>query len=337
MKMPLQYLLGAAAIIVILAGMKAAANMLNPILLGILMAIVITPLASLIIRRGINKWVAIVISLLAIIIGGLIFSLLVGLSMTQLINSLPEYQDKLIKFSEEFQVFAEEKGFDISNLIATTDLNPEKIIGFAGKMVGVMGNFMSSTFIIAMVIAFSVIDLINYKMAVTKGQLEENPILAWFDTAGSDLRKYVSITAIKGVVTAVANFILLLILGVDFALLWAVLSFLFNFIPNIGFILSFVAPALIALLNFGFGKALLVFLGFWFINAIIENVIGPMFYKESFNISLLTTFISMIFWGFVLGLPGTILAIPLTLVIIKLTKDFTIMHTPNSGGHASGP
>lgn len=332
MKMPVQYLLGAAAIIVILAGMKAAAGMLNPILLGLLMAMVITPLASWIIKKGVNKWIAITLALLTIILGGLIFSTLIGLSMTQLINSLPEYQEKLVKFSNDFQKQAAESGYDISKLIATTDLNPERLMGFAGKLVAVLGNFMSFTFVIAMVIAFSVIDLINYKVAVNKGKLEANPILTWFETSGADLRKYVSITAIKGVATAVPNYFLLLILGVDFALLWAVLSFLFNFIPNIGFLLSFLAPALIALVNFGFGRALLVFLGFWLINAIIENVIGPMYYKEKFNISLLTTFISMLFWGFVLGLPGTILAIPLTLVVMKLIKDFPNKSLPENDG-----
>lgn len=321
MKTPVNYLIGAASIIVILAGMKAAANILNPILLGLLLAMTVMPLASWIIRKGVPKWASITISLLTIVVGGLLFSTLVGLSMTQLINSLPEYEAKMTAMASEFQQQAAESGYDLSQLFSNTDLNPSRIMGVAGKLVNVLGSFMSFTFVIAMVIAFVLIDLINYKSSLFKGKVEENPMLTWLETAGSDLRKYVSITAIKGVMTAVANYLLLLILGVDFALLWAVLSFLFNFIPNIGFIISVIPPLLIALLNFGVGKAIGVLVGFWLINAIIENVIGPMFYKESFNISLTTVFVSLLFWGFVLGLPGAILAIPLTLVVLRLTRD----------------
>jgi predicted PurR-regulated permease PerM len=94
-----------------------------------------------------------------------------------------------------------------------------------------------------------------------------------------------------------------------------------NFIPNIGFIFSFIPPALIALLNLGVGKAIGVFVGFFLINAFMENVIRPIFFKKALNISVLLTFVSMLFWGFILGLTGTILAIPLTLLIMRVIKD----------------
>jgi predicted PurR-regulated permease PerM len=126
---------------------------------------------------------------------------------------------------------------------------------------------------------------------------------------------------LTGAITAAGNFVFLLILGVDFAFLWAFLSFLLSFIPNIGFILSFLPPALIALLMLGPWKALIVFIGFWFINAVVENVVRPLFMKESLDISLLTTFLSLLIWGWILGMPGAVLGVPLTMVVMKIYKD----------------
>jgi predicted PurR-regulated permease PerM len=135
------------------------------------------------------------------------------------------------------------------------------------------------------------------------------------------LRKYVTITALKGVITGGMNYIFLLILGVDFAFLWAFFSFFMNFIPNLGFIFSFVPPALIALITLGPWQAVVVLLGFWLINFIVENVIGPIFLKESLNISLLNTFLSLIIWGWILGMPGAVLGVPLTMVVMKIYND----------------
>jgi AI-2 transport protein TqsA len=132
----------------------------------------------------------------------------------------------------------------------------------------------------------------------------------------------VTITALKGVITAAGNYIFLLILGVDFAFLWAFFSFLMNFIPNLGFVFSFIPPALIALITLGPWQALLVLLIFWVINFIVENVIGPIFMKESLNISLLSTFLSLLVWGWILGMPGTVLGVPLTMAVMKVYQDF---------------
>ena len=320
MKLPVQYLLGAAAIVIILAGMKIAAGILNPILLGLLLAMCILPLANWITKLGLHKSLAIVISLLTIVVGAIAISLLVSISVSQFIAELPVYQEKITIMAKNLQTSLAEAGIDISNLINVSDVNPEKIANLAGKLVSGLGNVMSSTFVIILIIVFTVIEMINYKVGVKKGNVDQVTIIDWFDTAGADIRNYVSLTALIGLFTAILNYFLLLALGVDFALLWALLSFLMNFIPNIGFILSFIPPALIALLNYGWGKAFGVFIGFFLINALMENVVRPMIFRKTLNISILVTFLSMIFWGFILGLMGTILAVPLTLLIMRLIK-----------------
>ena len=141
------------------------------------------------------------------------------------------------------------------------------------------------------------------------------------DRTIGDVGKYIAITGGNGLINAAANFLLLLVLGVDFALTWAVISFLFNFIPNFGIIMSVIPPAVIALLAHGWVRALLVIVGYVILNFIAENVIKPRTMKARLDISPLLTILSVIFWSWVLGVPGTILAVPLTMALQKLVKE----------------
>lgn len=323
MKPIVQYLVGAAALVIVIAGMKLGASLINQILIAFLLAMVITPLPEWLIKKGVAKSLAIVISLLVILGGGFLISAMLASSINNLVESIPQYQEKLSVLYSQLQEFAASQNFNFSDLVNKANINPEKIIGFTGKVLSGLTNFISSSFIIAMLVAFMIIELITYSTDVLKGKREEAGHIRWLTGMGGNLRKYVNITALTGVITAVLNFFFLLIMGVDFAFLWAFLSFLMNFIPNIGFIISFIPPALIALIMLGWWQALAVFIGFWLINAIVENVIRPIFMKESLNISLLTTFLSLLIWGWILGMPGAVLGVPLTMVVMKLYKDLT--------------
>jgi len=322
MKPILQYLVGAAAVVIIITGMKASAGMLNQILIALLLSMCIIPLPAWLIKKGVPRWLAIVLSLVVILIGGFGFSALLVKSISDVVASLPKYEERLTIFYHEFLDFAASNNLDIADLLKKAKIGPESIIGAAGAIVNFLTGFISASFVISLLIAFMVIELVTYSDMTKKGKMDKIMAMSWIHSMGGDLRKYVNITAFGGVITAVLNYFLLLILGVDFPFLWAVLSFLLNFVPNIGFIISFIPPALLALVNLGVTQALIVSGGFWLINGLVENVFRPIFMKESLNISLLTTFLSLLFWGWVLGLPGAILGVPLTLVVIKIYNEF---------------
>lgn len=321
MKPIIQYLVGAAAIVIIIAGMKAGAGILNQVLLAFLLSMCIIPLPAWLIKKGVSRGLAIAISLVVIVIGGLGFSALLAQSISDVVDSFPKYEEKLTVLFQEFQDFAAAQNLDISALLKKVNVGPDKIISAAGAIVNILTGFISSSFVIAMLIAFMVIELVTYSDKTKKGKMNEIMAMSWIHNMGGDLRKYVNITALGGVITAVLNYFLLLALGVDFPFLWAVLSFLLNFVPNIGFIISFLPPALLALVDMGLTQALIVFGGFWLINALVENVFRPIFMKETLHISLLTTFLSLLFWGWVLGMPGAILGVPLTLIVMKMFKE----------------
>lgn len=321
MKKPIQYLIGGASVIILIAGLKIGADLINQILMALLLAICISPLPEWLSKKGWPGGLALTVSFILILAGGFLTVLVLANSIGGLTDSLPAYEQKLTEFINAFNAFAQSKNLNISELISKVNIAPEKIVGLAQSLAGGVTNIISSSFIIIMLIVFMVIEMVGYEAETRKGKRNKISMHDWFLSLGGDLRKYITITALKGVITGVMNFICLLIMGVDFAFLWAFFSFFANFIPNLGFILSCAPPALIALITLGPTQALLVIFFFWLINFIVENVIGPIFMKESLNISLLNSFLSLLIWGWILGLPGAILGIPLTMVVMKIYSE----------------
>jgi AI-2 transport protein TqsA len=318
----IQYLVAVASLVIIIAGLKLGAGIINQILLAFLLSICITPLPEWLSKKGVPKGISIAIAMIVVLLGGFLIMVMLANSINDLVSSFPEYQAKLTGFYNQLNDFAASNNLNISELINKANVSPEKIIDLASKVAGGLTNFLSSSFIVLMLIVFMVIELIGYSVDTRKGKRGQAIHLEWLRNMSGDLRKYVNITALKGVITAVMNYIFLVILGVDFAFLWAFFSFLMNFIPNLGFIFSFLPPALIALITLGPWQAVVVLIGFWAINFVVENIIGPIFMKESLNISLLTTFLSLLVWGWILGMPGAVLGVPLTMAVMKIYADF---------------
>jgi AI-2 transport protein TqsA len=321
MKKSTEYLIACAAIIIIIAGLKIGAGLISQILIALLLAFCISPLPEWLGKKGWPKGLALTVSFVLLIAVGFLTVVLLANSVSGLTDSYPVYEQKMTEFYNKLMEFSKGYNVDISDLVSKVSISPEKMVGYADEIVGSLTGMISSSFVIIMLIVFIVIEMVGYDAETRKGKRNKITLHNFFVSLGGDVRKYITITALKGVITGVLNFILLAILGVDFAFLWAFFSFFANFIPNIGFVLSFIPPALIALITLGPKQALIVLIGFWFINFIVENVIGPIFMKQSLNISLLNSFLSLLVWGWILGVPGAILGIPLTMVVMKIFSE----------------
>jgi predicted PurR-regulated permease PerM len=111
---------------------------------------------------------------------------------------------------------------------------------------------------------------------------------------------------------------LYLALGTDFALLWGLIFFIFSFIPNIGYVLSLIPPAIVTLLEFGWERALLLIVINLIINTLVDNVISPRYMGRGLGLSTLIVFLSLIVWGWVLGPLGALLSVPMTVMVKRL-------------------
>ena len=127
------------------------------------------------------------------------------------------------------------------------------------------------------------------------------------------MRRYVVINSVFGLIVGALDIVLLLSLGVDFAILWGVVAFVLTFLPNVGFLIALSPPAALALIQFGFARAALVVAGFALINFVVDNVIKPRVVGESLDLSPAVIVLSLIFWTWMLGLSGALLAVPLSL------------------------
>lgn len=321
MKKSIQYLIGGASAIILIAGMKAGADLINPILVSLLLAICITPLPEWMTRKGLSKGLSLAITFIVILAGGLLTLVLLANSVAGLSDSLPVYEQKLTEYYNDLVQFAQSKHLDVSELSKGANITPEKTVSLAENIAGSVTNMISSSFVILLLILFFVVEMVGYEADTRKGKRDKLSMHEWLISLIGDLRKYITINAWEGLILGTMNFIFMLIMGVDFAFLWAFFSFFMNFIPNIGFFLSIAGPALVALITLGPGQALIVIVGFAIINFIVENILGPMFMKQGLSISLLNSFLSMMIWGWILGMPGAILGIPLTMVLMKIHSD----------------
>ena len=175
--------------------------------------------------------------------------------MARLAHQLPAYEARLAELRDSLANFLAAKGIVLPDWKALEALSPQKLVHYAASFLHGIATLFSDVILVLLLVLFMIVEFAELRLKYAQGLLPAGSWAGRFFSTGTDVRKYVSITAWTGLLGAIANFILLLILGVDAAGLWAFLSFLFNFIPNFGFIFSVIPPALLALPEFGPGKA----------------------------------------------------------------------------------
>ena len=285
MKNGLHPLLAAASVILIVGGVRAAAPIVNLLLLAVLLTTSIAPVVLWQLRRGWSKQRAILLTVLGVVLGGVLTAFLVGVSGARLARKLPAYERRLAEVHDSLAGSLSARGIDLPDPRTIDALSPQRLVGYAASVLGALGSAFSDAILVLLLVVFMLVEGAENRFKFDKGLLSPDSWWAQFYGSGADVRKYVSITAFTGFLGAIANLVLLLVLGVDAAALWAFLSFLLNFIPNFGFILSVIPPALLALLEFGTGRAMIVVVGFILINAVVENVLKPRFIGQELELS----------------------------------------------------
>jgi predicted PurR-regulated permease PerM len=314
-------LISGASLVIIVAGMRAAASLLGFVLFAGLLATCLAPLVEWIGRRGVSRALALLTTILGVMIGGLVLATVLGASAVRLFQTLPTYEARLAEVQASLQQLQARLGMDVAQFLSREMLNPQRVITLARGLLGGILHAMSTSLFFFLLVALMLVAMTAAEARFRASETAGGGITARLFEVRTDVRKFVSITALGGLVTAVANVILLVVLGVDFPVLWGVLSFLFGFIPAIGGLLSLVPPALLAWLALGWTRALIVIVGFALINNITDIVLKPRLMQKGLDISILLIFLSLMFWSWVLGPIGAILAVPLTIVVKRLVVE----------------
>lgn len=315
--MKLNVLQISAYIVIIAAGMKAAAPVINVILLSVLFAMIFMPVIIWLMKRGVPKSVSLSITIFLLIFVTGFISSIISVAVIRIADKVPQYEKQLRSLKENAMHYLSGLSSNISDILQSDIFQPENLMATAFDfLTGIISTFSNFT-IVFLLIIFLLIDRADLIYKLHKSDMAISKSLQNIAELADEIRKYISISAFTGLLTAVGNLILMLLLGVDFPFFWAFLSFLFNFIPNIGFVLSIIPPAFLALIESGTTEAIIIIVGFVFINAIIENIVKPRYIGEELNLPLYIILLSVIVWTWILGAMGAVLAIPLTISAMK--------------------
>ncbi|MFC2046055.1 AI-2E family transporter [Chloroflexota bacterium] len=300
---------------ILLLAMRAASDILSPVLLAMVLAITAAPLLDWFMKRGAPAWLALVLTIVlnVFVILGIVW--LVGLSVQDFADKLPAYEQRIEEIEQSLGSTLTNLGVDVDNLSADPVIAPEALLELVAEFAGGIVSGLSNWGLILITSAFFLVEATVMPRKMRNVTEEGDPDVLRVLRLAEDLRQYMGINAGVGLFAAILNVILLAVIGVDFALLWGVLSFFMSFIRNVGFLISVIPPALMALIQFGMPQMLIVIVAFIVINFVVDNVIKPRFIEEGVNISVLMTFLSLVVWGWVLGPIGAILAVPMAIII----------------------
>ena len=317
----LQLLLGGASFVIIIIGMQAAASIINSFLLALVITITLTPLLQWLIYKGLPKWLALSITILVVVLTGLTFIAFLGVSVAKFSELLPTYKPRLIELEQELTSFLESKNIDVADIFDLEIFSPENFILAIASLISVLADALSASLLLVFIVAFMLIEALVFPLKSKRILHSHSILLNKFAEFNLSIRSYIWITTWTGSIEAIGYFLLLVFFGVKLAAFWSILFFLLNFIPEIGFFLAVIPPVLLALLQSGLINALLVFVGCYLIDTIADKVIKPRFMQEELDLSPIVIILSIIFWGWVLGAEGVLLAVPLTLMIKKLLLE----------------
>jgi AI-2 transport protein TqsA len=316
----LRVMLVLAATVVVLVGMRLGAPILNPIFFAVVLTLLFSPVYSWLKRRGLPTPLALLIMLvgLTILFVGLIFIL--GASIGKFSERLGFYVTRLDVELDNLDALLERLGLSNVNL---QDVVKPSALGDALSVVlsGIAG-FLSDLFLILMIMLFLLGEGPAMMNRLRASVAEDNPQVERLTTVGHSVVRQFGLRAIVNLVTGAGVTVMLFLLGVDFPLLWGILTFFLSFVPYIGLVIAVTPAVILALAEFGVERALLVIAGVVVINILAENVLSPMMMGRGLNLSPTVVFLSFIIWAWVLGGPGAFLALPITLFIAVMFDTF---------------
>ncbi len=301
-----------AAIIIILGALKMAAAIVVPMLLATFIATIIAPLYSALIRRKVPTLLA-----LFAVVGGLVivFSLLgviVGSSVQSFSENMPVYEAKLQTQLHSLTTLLNRYGMINGEL--NSYFNPAKLMQYSATVLKGAGSVLTNSFMIFLIILFMLLESTQLAKKLEQAGGERGTMKSVNEIL-SKIKHYMALKAATSLATGLVVTMILMVIGLDYAVLWGLVAFMFNFIPNIGSILAAVPAALLAFVQMGTFGMLEVGLVYLAVNIIIGSIIEPRLMGEGLGMSTLVVFLSLIFWGWLFGPIGMLLSIPLTIMI----------------------
>jgi predicted PurR-regulated permease PerM len=318
-------LLVVASVVVVIAGLKAAASIILPFFIAVFIAMISFPLLNFLRSKRVPTAIALLATLIAVISVLVAFGLLVAGSITSFTAQAPKYQAQLEQLFGGVLVWLEGQGLDVTEEITMLNLlDPSRALNLVTGSLRAVTAVLSNLLLVFLTIVFLLLEAAGFPAKFQK---------AFGSAAGSDrlvriqteVQRYLAIKTSVSLATGGLVALALTLIGVDFPLLWGTVAFLANYIPSLGSIIAAIPPTLLAIVQLGSGRAIAVAVVFIVINLTLGNFLEPHLMGRRLGLSTLVVFLSLVFWGWIWGPVGMFLSVPLTMIIkiaLENTREF---------------
>jgi predicted PurR-regulated permease PerM len=312
-----KYWVTAASFVIVIAGMKVAASIVIPLLLSLLIASICYAPFTWLQKKNVPDMIAIIIVLIGILAISFLIVAMLGTSVSGFADKVPFYEQKFSTYWADINKWLVANDLIGKDMKLNEKINPGSILSIAGGVFTGFGNLMSNFFIIILIVIFILLELSSM---LKKMSIVNSASLPKIESVIQKQNRYFSAKTVVSLITGILISITLTIIGVDFPMLWGALAFILNFIPNIGSIIAAIPASLLALVQLSPLSALFTVIAYLVVNMVMGNIVEPRLIGKSVGLSPLIVFLSLIFWGWVLGIVGMLLATPLT-ITIKIIFD----------------
>ena len=308
-------LIGAAAFVIVIAGLRSAAGIVGPVVLALSITIVFHPLRARLERRF-PVWAASVVVLVAAYTLIVLMTLALIVSVGQLAALLPKYAPQINDLVAEAGDWLAARGVGGAQVDAVAGaMDVGRLVDAATSVLSNVLGVLSDLFFIITLLLFLAFDSAQVARLLQNARRHRPHMVDALASFARGTRSYLGVSAVFGLIVAIIDTVLLSLLGVPGAFVWGVLAFVTNFIPNIGFVIGIIPPAVVGLLEGGPGLMLEVIVMYCVVNLVIQSIIQPRYVGNAVGLSTSLTFLSLIFWTWVLGPLGALLAVPMSLLV----------------------
>jgi len=314
-KVNLRLLPSLGFVVIVIAGLKAAATILIPILTALFFTLICIPPVHWLRRRGVPNGVAIGLIVLAVVVVVGALTGVVGNSVSQFTNSLDKYRTQFDALIHDSAVWLKRYGVDVPEERVAKMVDTGRLLELMRVLLQGVLSVLSDIVVIVFIMIFMLVEATGFAGKLRRALGDPEADLGKYAAITDQVYGYISIKAGVSFVTGLLCGGICAASGVDFPVLWGLVAFLFNFVPNVGSIIAAIPPVLLALIAHGIDIALVVAVGYLVVNMVIGNIIEPRIMGRRLGLSPLIVILSLLFWSWVWGPVGMVLSLPLTMVV----------------------
>ena len=309
-----------ASFVVIIAGVKMASQVVVILFLAIFISSIFSTLLKVLQKKHIPRLFSYFIILLIVSGIGVMLAYVINISLNDFLTNLPTYEEKLKNTILNLLHFAQDSGIQIDKAKIMGALNFNSFFGFTTNIIGSIGTFLSKFLLVVIGVAFILAESKSFQTKLRVIFRNNAKKLEHFNLFSFNIQKYFVVKSFTSFLTGFIITIVLSLLGVDYPILWGVIAMLFNFIPVVGSIIASIPAILLTFMNLDLNTTIWVIVLYVIINVSISNILEPKLMGKELGLSPLVIFFSLIFWGYILGLVGMFLAVPITMTL-KIAFD----------------